>query len=163
MSEEAAQTDGVALDDLAATRLLAARLAKALRPGDVVGLAGDLGAGKTTCARAVIRALGNESEVPSPTFTLVQTYDTPAGTVWHVDLYRLEAPEEAFELALEDAFREGITLIEWPERLAALLPRDRLEIRLAIVTGTDRRHARLVGHGAWAARLEALELAPVDA
>jgi len=163
MSEEAAQPEGVALDDLAATRLLAARLARALKAGDVVGLAGDLGAGKTTFARAVIRALGNESDVPSPTFTLVQTYDTPAGTVWHFDLYRLEAPEEAFELALEDAFRDGITLIEWPERLGALLPRDRLEIRLAIVTGTERRRAHLVGHGAWAARLEALELAPVDA
>ncbi len=148
----------VALDDLAATARLARALARQLAPGDVVGLSGALGAGKTTLARDVIRALGGAEEVPSPTFTLVQVYELADLTVWHFDLYRVGAPEEAYELGIEDAFADGASLIEWPERMAPLLPTDRLDIALSI-TGETSRRARLTGHGRWAGRLAALEAA----
>ncbi|MBX9804643.1 MAG: tRNA (adenosine(37)-N6)-threonylcarbamoyltransferase complex ATPase subunit type 1 TsaE [Alphaproteobacteria bacterium] len=114
-------------------------LAEALRPGDVIALWGDLGVGKTTFARILIQTMvGQDIDVPSPTFTLVQAYDTPQGEVWHCDLYRLKDPEEVFELGLEDAFHEAICLIEWPERLADLLPRRRIDITFKIVNETTR-------------------------
>ena len=147
----------IALPDLAATHRLAARLAAALRPGDVVGLVGALGAGKTELARAVIGALGGPTEVPSPTFTLVQTYELDGLTVWHFDLYRLAAPEDALELDIEDAFADGVSLIEWPERLGAQMPVDWLELRLAPGERPDARRAELVGHGGWAERLCEIE------
>src|SRR5882762_7586612 len=100
------------LPDETATAALGARIAAIARPGDVIALAGDLGAGKTTFARAFIRARGGSGEVPSPTFTLVQIYELPDGPVWHFDLYRLRHPDEAWELGIEDAFRDGISLIE---------------------------------------------------
>ena len=108
-----------------ATEALGATLAVRLKPGDVVGLKGDLGAGKTTLARAVVRAAAGDPEliVPSPTFTLVEVYDTPRGSFWHFDLYRLETPEQVFELGWEEALAEGISIIEWPDRLGPLLPR----------------------------------------
>jgi len=147
-----------ALDREAATVALARALAPHLRPGDVVALAGELGVGKTAFARAAIRArCGAATEVPSPTFTLVQTYDAPAATLWHVDLYRLAAPEEALELGLDEAFAQAIVLLEWPERLGASIPPDRLEVRLAYADGPDARRATLTGHGAWAPRLAALD------
>jgi tRNA threonylcarbamoyladenosine biosynthesis protein TsaE len=107
-----------------ATESLGATLAMRLRRGDVVGLKGDLGAGKTTLARAIIRAAAEDPDliVPSPTFTLVEVYETPRGTFWHFDLYRLEAPEQVYELGWEEARAEGIVLLEWPERLGPLLP-----------------------------------------
>ncbi|MGH6718818.1 MAG: tRNA (adenosine(37)-N6)-threonylcarbamoyltransferase complex ATPase subunit type 1 TsaE, partial [Alphaproteobacteria bacterium] len=122
----------LALADLAATRRLGRALARALGPGDVVGLQGPLGVGKTELARAVLAALGVADEVPSPTFTLVQVYDLEPTPVWHADLYRLERPDDAVELGLEDAFAAAITLIEWPERLGDGLPPDRLDVVLAI-------------------------------
>jgi tRNA threonylcarbamoyladenosine biosynthesis protein TsaE len=106
---------------------LAATLAATLRTGDIVALSGDLGAGKTTFARAVIRALGWDGEVPSPTFTLVQPYDTDP-EVWHVDLYRLDDPAEADALGLFET--DAALLIEWPERLGDRLPREALRLRL---------------------------------
>ena len=108
-----------------ATEALGATLAARLKPGDVVGLKGDLGAGKTTLARAIIRAAAYDPEliVPSPTFTLVEVYETPRGAYWHFDLYRLEAPEQVYELGWEEARAEGIVLMEWPERLGPLLPK----------------------------------------
>lgn len=156
------------LDGLAATAALAADLARLARPGDVIGLSGDLGTGKTSFARAFInaraRASGTEvGEVPSPTFTLVQTYDLPGVTIWHFDLYRLERPEDAYELGIEDAFAGGLSLIEWPERAAALLPADRLELEFSFSESPDRRHVRLVGRGDWAARLAGLAGAKRDA
>jgi len=144
----------IALADEAATARFAARIAALARPGDVIALWGDLGAGKTTFARGFLRALGHAGEVPSPTFTLVQSYPLARATVCHIDLYRLGAPEEAWELGLEDAFAEAISLIEWPDRLGALLPEDRLDIHFA--DDGAGRVARLRGHGAWRARLAAL-------
>jgi tRNA threonylcarbamoyladenosine biosynthesis protein TsaE len=103
------------------TEAFGARLAAALRPGDVVALYGDLGAGKTTLARGVLRGLGFEGEVSSPTFPIVQPYEELELPVWHVDLYRIEEAGELEELALEDALEEGALLVEWPERLGDAL------------------------------------------
>lgn len=141
-----------ALADPAATEALGRRLAAVLRPGDVVCLSGDLGAGKTTLARGAIAAwTGVAEEAPSPTYTLVQTYAGAGGELWHVDLYRLSRPEDAWELGLEDAFADAVCLIEWPERLQGQLPRDRLDVTLT-AQGTGRV-ATLVGRGAWSERI----------
>jgi len=115
----------MSLPDESATERLGATLAERLRVGDVVGLKGELGAGKTTLARAIIRAAAGDREliVPSPTFTLVEVYETPRGSFWHFDLYRLEAAEQVYELGWEEALAEGIALVEWPERLGKLLPK----------------------------------------
>jgi tRNA threonylcarbamoyladenosine biosynthesis protein TsaE len=134
------------------TAALGERLAEHARPGDVIALHGDLGAGKTTLARALIRRLaGPETEAPSPTFTLVQTYQTPGLTIWHFDLYRLNDPREARELGMEEAI-EGLSLIEWPERLGRDLPLARLEVRLSF--HGDGRIARLVDLDDWSSRLD---------
>ena len=148
-----------ALPDAAATQALGAGLAPWLKTGDVVALHGDLGAGKTELARGLIRALfGADTEVPSPTFTLVQTYeaDSVPLSLWHFDLYRLEDPEEAFELGIEDAFAEAVSLIEWPERLGPYMPARRLEIALS--HAGDGRRATLSGGGDWPDRLKGLTL-----
>lgn len=133
-------TFSLPLADEAATERLGAALAARLRPRDVVALEGGLGAGKTTLARAILRAAAGDPEliVPSPTFTLVEIYETPGVSWWHFDLYRLEQPEQVFELGWEEARAEGVALVEWPERLGPLLPRDRLTVRLAI-DGEGRR------------------------
>lgn len=146
------------LPDVAATDALARQLAALSRAGDVIALHGDLGAGKTTFARAFIAARGDGAvEVPSPTFTLVQVYDLPAGAVWHFDLYRLKTPEEVWELGFEEALASAILLIEWPERLGSLLPDERLDLTLAAGRGPAARTARLSASGAsWAARLASL-------
>ncbi len=140
------------LPDEAATRALGARLARALGAGDVVRLEGDLGAGKSTLARALIAALTGFEEAPSPTFTLVETYESPDFALWHFDLYRLEKPEEVYELGLEEALDGGAALIEWPQRAEGLLPADALTVRLEIA-GAGRR-AVMEGNEAWAARLK---------
>jgi len=107
-----------------ATEALGARLAIALRAGDVVALSGDLGAGKTTLARGVLRGLGFGGDVASPTFPIVQPYDELGPPVWHIDLYRIEGPAEIEQLGLDEALEGAALLIEWPERLgAALWPR----------------------------------------
>ena len=122
------------LPDEAATERLGAALARRLRPRDVVALQGGLGVGKTTLARAILRAASGDPAliVPSPTFTLVEIYDTPAGVFWHFDLYRLEEPEQVFELGWEEARADGMALVEWAERLGALLPPERLTVTLAM-------------------------------
>ena len=129
----------MSLANEAATEQLGATLAERLKRGDVVGLKGPLGSGKTTLARAILRAATGDPDliVPSPTFTLVEVYDTPRGTYWHFDLYRLEAPQQAYELGWEEALAGGIALIEWPERLGSLLPRH-LSVTLEI-EGDGRR------------------------
>lgn len=147
----------VPLPDEAATARLASRLATVLLPGDLVALRGDLGAGKTALCRALIRSVTDpEAEVPSPTFTLVQSYDTDIGPLWHFDLYRLSGPDEVLELGWEEARAEAVSLVEWPDRLGPLLPADRLEVAM----GYDgpARQAELAGYGAWAGRLAGLEL-----
>jgi tRNA threonylcarbamoyladenosine biosynthesis protein TsaE len=140
------------LADEAATAALGRRLAMACQPGDLIALSGDLGAGKSTLARALIRHLaGAEIDVPSPTFTLVQTYDTPGLAVWHFDLYRLDRPGEARELGLMEAV-DGLALIEWPERLGPHLPRTRLDVALDF--SPDGRIARLTDHFDWSTRID---------
>ncbi|MBS0525393.1 MAG: tRNA (adenosine(37)-N6)-threonylcarbamoyltransferase complex ATPase subunit type 1 TsaE [Proteobacteria bacterium] len=131
------------LPDERATEALGATLAARLKPGDVVGLKGDLGAGKTTLARAIIRAAAADPDliVPSPTFTLVEVYDTPRGSYWHFDLYRLDDPQQVYELGWEEALAEGIVLLEWPERLGRLLPKH-LSVTLELA-GEDGRRALL--------------------
>lgn len=133
-------TFSLPLADEAATERLGAALAARLKPRDVVALEGGLGAGKTTLARAILRAAAGDPAliVPSPTFTLVEIYETPSASWWHFDLYRLEQPEQVFELGWEDARADGVALVEWAERLGPLLPRDRLTVRLAI-EGEGRR------------------------
>jgi tRNA threonylcarbamoyladenosine biosynthesis protein TsaE len=145
----------LALDSLSATEALAARLAQAAEAGDIIGLAGELGAGKTAFARAFIGARLGVSEVPSPTFTLVQVYENEnrGAPVWHFDLYRLEKAEEIFELGIEDAFDDAICLIEWPERMAEHAPEDWLELHLLPGDTDLSRRAALTSHGARAAQL----------
>jgi tRNA threonylcarbamoyladenosine biosynthesis protein TsaE len=146
----------VDLPDETTTAALAARIARLAMPGDVIALSGELGAGKTSFARAFIQARGGTESVPSPTFTLVQTYALPGGAVWHFDLYRVRAAEEAWELGIEDAFRDGISLIEWPERLGSLLPVRRLGIALDFGPTPGARRAALAFGGDWAARLSGI-------
>jgi N-acetylmuramate 1-kinase len=148
----------VTLADEEATRRLMVDIAEALRPGDTVTLSGDLGAGKTTFARALIRHLAGDQtiEVPSPTFTLMQAYELPRFSLVHADFYRLSGPSELAELGFDDIAPEAVTLIEWPDRAANALPADRLDISFTLLAqeGPTFRHARVTGHGAFAARVE---------
>ena len=142
------------LPSLAATETLACRVGRLLRPSDAVLLSGPLGAGKSAFARALLREMTGDPtlEVPSPSFTLVQSYDTPRGTVHHYDLWRVEAGPDLRELGLDDAFRD-ITLIEWPDRLGAYAPAEALGItftpgpdggRRALLTGWPDRLPQLM-------------------
>jgi tRNA threonylcarbamoyladenosine biosynthesis protein TsaE len=147
----------VDLPDEAATAALAAGISALAISGDVIALKGDLGTGKTTFARAFIRACGNlDEEVPSPTFTLVQVYELGPTAIWHFDLYRLNSPGDAWELGIEDAFSGGISLIEWPERLGPLLPARRLEITLAFGDRPEGRRASIDPGAGWRPRLMAI-------
>lgn len=142
----------VTLPDLAATRALAARLAPLLRPGDALLLEGPLGAGKSAFARALLRALAGDPalEVPSPSFTLVQSYDLPGGwEAHHFDLYRLAGPGDLTELGWEEA-RRGLVIVEWPERLGGERPAEALVVRMAYGEGEEERVATLAG---WPGRL----------
>lgn len=136
-----------ALPDLAATAALGRAIAARLRRGDAVALWGDLGAGKTTLARAILRALGVRGDVPSPTFTIVQGYETPHLFVSHFDLYRLKSPREMDELGWDDALDQGAVLVEWPERAPEALPPQALHIRL--VLNENERSARFTGPARW--------------
>ena len=139
------------LADEAATARLGAAIAAALQPGEAICLSGPLGAGKSTLARALVRALtGAGEDVPSPTFTLVQFYDGPRLKVAHFDLYRLSNPDEAYEIGLDEALDDGAAVIEWPERLAGRLPADRLDVGIAFED--EGRRATLTPHGAWEGR-----------
>ncbi|GGK33022.1 tRNA (adenosine(37)-N6)-threonylcarbamoyltransferase complex ATPase subunit type 1 TsaE [Salinarimonas ramus] len=147
----------VLLDDEQATRDMARFIADELKPGDVVTLSGGLGAGKTTLARAIVRALAGDPglEVPSPTFTLMQTYDTRKAPVVHADFYRLGSSDELVEMGWEEATEGAVTLVEWPDRAAGALSASRLDITLDIVSadGAQARVAILVGVGAFGERL----------
>jgi len=151
----------ITLVDIAATRAFAARFAPLLKTGDIVAFDGSLGAGKTELCRAIIHALGFPDEVPSPTFNLVQVYspsldDHATPEVWHMDLYRLESPEEAFELGIEDAFDAAVSLIEWPSKLGPYLPKGFLTMQLEMGKGKGSRILTIMGDAAWGARLKGI-------
>jgi tRNA threonylcarbamoyl adenosine modification protein YjeE len=141
------------LPDLDATAALGRAIASGLGIGDAVALWGDLGAGKTTLARTILQALGVREDVPSPTFTLVQGYDTTP-PVAHYDLYRLKSAREMQELGFDDALDRGAVLVEWPDRAPEALPPEALHVRLGLrETG---RLARITGPGRWANDLRSL-------
>ncbi|NNC38351.1 MAG: tRNA (adenosine(37)-N6)-threonylcarbamoyltransferase complex ATPase subunit type 1 TsaE [Acidimicrobiales bacterium] len=142
------------LDSEAQTRELGANLAPYLRREDVVVLRGDLGAGKTSFARGLIQALTEATEVPSPTYTLVQQYDAPEFGIWHFDLYRLDDPQDIWELGIEEAFDDGVCLIEWPERIESLL--SGAELNIVITFADSGRVATLSGSKSWEKRLREL-------
>ena len=147
----------ILLPDLEATESFAQRIASILRAPDVIALGGELGAGKTTFSRALIRALdGSDIEVPSPTFTLVQIYELPTFELWHFDLYRLESPPDALELDIEDAFATSVSLVEWPERLGPYLPANRLDMRFSFAESPTVRQMSIQGGPEWACRLESI-------
>jgi len=153
----AQETITIELAGLKATDELAQCLARVAKTGDVIALCGDLGAGKTAFARAFIRSLTDPNEdVPSPTFTLVQSYEGRDLEIYHFDLYRLERAEDVFELGIEDALNDAVSLIEWPERMGTYIPRDRLEVRLTITRGKHHRQVELTPHNTdWSERLRA--------
>lgn len=145
--------------DAAATHAFGARLATRLDAGDVVLLSGDLGAGKTALARAVIETACGIKDAPSPTYTLVQLYETGSGQeLWHADLYRIEDESELEEIGLDDAFETAICLVEWPDRLGEWRPSDRLEISITHSAGgmDTAREARITGFGKWESRIDDL-------
>jgi tRNA threonylcarbamoyl adenosine modification protein YjeE len=159
-----AMTRKFSLEGEGQTRGLAASIGGQVKDGDLICLNGALGSGKTTFARGLIQALqrinGEPEEVISPTFTLVQNYETEALTIFHFDLYRVEHEMELLELGFEDALQEGLVLVEWPDKLGRQLPIDRLDIALE---GVDsRRLATLTGHGRWASRLGFLKFEGVE-
>lgn len=146
------------LDSPEMTGAFAARLAGLLHSGDTLLLLGDIGAGKTHFARHLIRALQGPDageDIPSPTFTLVQTYDSPRGEIWHADLYRLSHVDEVLELGLDAAFDDAICLVEWPERLGNLAPRDALTLSF-MTLGPEARRISAFGDERWADRLAPL-------
>src|SRR5688572_21996864 len=150
----------VALANELATRKLAIDIAAILKGGDLVTLSGDLGAGKTAFARALIRHLANDDklEVPSPTFTLVQTYALPRFPVVHADLYRVGQASELTELGVDEAAEDSVVLLEWPDRAAEALPADRLDIAFTLAPhlGANQRNAELTAYGTFVPRLERL-------
>ncbi|WP_031236645.1 tRNA (adenosine(37)-N6)-threonylcarbamoyltransferase complex ATPase subunit type 1 TsaE [Asticcacaulis sp. AC460] len=134
----------VHLPDEAATAALGASIAPGLKAGDVVYLTGALGMGKSSLARGLIRALTYpDQDVPSPTFTLIQSYEAADFTLLHLDLYRLESPDEAYELGLDDALPSSVLLIEWPDRLGHLGYDDRLDIVLELADKTNPSAGRI--------------------
>ena len=146
----------ITLADTAATTALGHLCAPVLCPGDTLLLSGEIGAGKSTFARAVIQArLGRAEDVPSPTFTLVQTYEDSAGAIWHCDLYRLTDPEEVFELGLDEAFDTAICLIEWPDRLGSEAPSDALLLHFNAEQNSHR--LTITGSERWRQRLEVID------
>ncbi|MBN2631185.1 MAG: tRNA (adenosine(37)-N6)-threonylcarbamoyltransferase complex ATPase subunit type 1 TsaE [Rhodobacteraceae bacterium] len=143
------------------TDALGRLLADHLHPGDTLLLDGPIGAGKSHLARAFIRnRLGRMEDVPSPSFTLVQTYEHPAGDIWHADLYRLSHPDEVLELGLEDAFASAICLVEWPDRLGRLAPANAIHLTLSLQG--DGRLAELRFSGRDALRTALAQFCPPD-
>lgn len=149
MAEKSSGFQGsILVRSLAETEDMARRIAPGLRVGDTVALQGALGAGKTTLARAILRALGVEGEVPSPSFTLVQEYETPRLKIVHCDLYRIADCAELAELGIEDALCESAVLIEWPERALSRIPHDALWIEMEI-SGESERRVAISGPERW--------------
>lgn len=137
---------------------LAEDLSALLKAGDCLTFHGDLGAGKTTFIRAVIQKMAGAQSVPSPTFTLVQHYDSPKGNLWHFDLYRLKTAEELYELGYEEALINSILFIEWPERAKGLLPPNQLQLHLDPAQDNQKRKVLMTGDDVWAQRLQPLTI-----
>ena len=147
--------------DEAALEKLAENISAIVKKGDVICLNGDLGAGKTTFARAVIRTLLNQTgpaEIPSPSFALVQTYDMSRFPIYHFDFYRICEPEEVIELGLDDAVETGLSLIEWPDKAANFIPKDYLNIFIEDHENPLMRLVTLSGEGSWKKKLERFEI-----
>lgn len=142
----------IVLSSETATQALGGKIAAGLKPGDAILLAGDLGAGKTTLARAVLHALGVTERVPSPTFTLVQRYETAGIAIGHFDLYRVADEAEVDQLGLTEALSEGAALIEWPDHAGSRQPDNALRIELEVASENSRR-ARVSGPARWASIL----------
>ena len=139
------------LDSAEATERLGGAIAAMLRPGDVIALFGNLGAGKTTLTRGILSGLGFDGEVASPTFPIVQTYEEARVPLWHVDLYRIEDSSELEELALDEARGDAALVIEWPERLGTTLWEDALRLHL-VVAGSGARSLTAHVPPAWGDR-----------
>lgn len=139
------------------TVALGREIARHLSAGDTVTLSGPLGSGKSVLARAIVRTFSPREEVPSPTFTLVQSYETQNFTISHVDLYRLRSESELRELGLDEALERGVLVIEWPDRMGVQLPADRLDLMFEAADG-ESRLMKIVGRGSWVARLKSLRL-----
>ena len=158
LTASATSSFSVALPDEHATRRLAIDIANSLQGGDFVTLSGDLGAGKTTLVRTLIRYLAGDAaiEVPSPTFTLMQIYELPQFPLVHADLYRLSGPAELAELGFDDLPDDAVVLLEWPDRADGLLPPDRLDVSLTLAPKLklEFRHARITGFGALEPRVD---------
>ena len=140
---------------------IAEKISKTLQPGDLLCLYGNLGSGKSVFCRGLIRKISQNPQltVPSPTFTLVQVYDTNTAPIWHFDLYRLKDADEVFELGWEDALAEGISLVEWPERIDDLALPDRLEIHFSLTNSNEtHRTLALKPSGNWQERLSDIDL-----
>ena len=136
----------------AETDQLATKISQLLSTGDTILLEGDIGAGKTAFGRALIKArCGPATDVPSPTFSIVQTYDADDIEIWHCDLYRLGGPDDILELGLDAAFKDAVVLVEWPDRLGDLKPSDALELSISLVG--DKRRFSFSGSAKWAKRL----------
>lgn len=143
----------ISLPDLTATEALAKRFAAVLSRGDIIALRGNLGTGKTTFARALLKELGIEGEVPSPTFTLVQNYETVHFPIYHFDLYRLKNESELDELGWDDVCAEGVVIVEWPEHGGGRIPEERVELQFT-VNDRDSRNCTIVPHSLWMERLK---------
>lgn len=151
-------SNAVSLFTLEETEKIAKTLAKVFKKGDCIALSGDLGAGKTTFARFLLKALNPKIEdVPSPTFTLLQTYETSIGPVSHFDWYRLEHPDELRELGFEETYQEGVVLIEWPEKAQGFLPKNTLWITFTFGSvDSSQRKIVIEGHDSWEKRMQIL-------
>jgi len=125
------QMQTVSITNEAELLALGASLIPQLSAGQTVCLTGGLGAGKTTLVRGMIQSVLGDIDVPSPTYTLVQTYDMPDYELWHCDMYRLDRPEDGYELGLMDAFEDAVCLVEWPDKLGGLIPEDAMRIEIA--------------------------------
>ena len=137
------------------TEELASALKENLQNGDIILLKGEIGAGKSLFARSLIQsAMDQVEEVPSPTFTIVQTYETKLGSIWHADLYRLTDQSEIFELGLIDAFVNEIVIVEWPDRLGHLEPQDALTVEIIILENDKREVIFSSNSSMWKVRLE---------
>ena len=144
----------VYLANLEQTQIIASKLAKIVSPNDVITLSGNLGAGKTTFIQYFIKNLSTEEiEITSPTFNLLHIYKLLNLEIWHFDLYRLKTPDEVYELGIESAFVQGLSIIEWPEIIQDILPKDRLELNLSFSFKDDARILTMKGCGRWASIL----------